>query len=138
MKTSNTLPKSSLPPLLSLTYLLQHQADELLAKEVKVGLSQVRIMSALSASPVSQRAVAMALRQTEANVSRQLQAMKKLGLVSVTKNKKDARARDVKLTAKGKNRYSRAHETLRKMERSLATKEASALKLAAETLISSL
>lgn len=69
-------------------------------------------MSALSSAPTSQRAVAMALSQTEANVSRQLQIMKKQGLVSITKNKKDRRQRDVSLTRKGQNTYQKARKLL--------------------------
>jgi DNA-binding MarR family transcriptional regulator len=98
--------KSSFSPLLHLTYVLQQLSDDKLLTEVGVGLSQTRIMSVLNSSvPRSQRAIAHVLQQTEANVSRQLKVMHKYGLVSITKNKKDARQRDVKLTAKGNNRY---------------------------------
>lgn len=110
--------KSNFPPLLSLTYVLQHLCDELLAAQVGVGLSSVRIMSALSAAPVSQRSVAVTLHQTEANVSRQLQTMKKHGLVSITKNKKDARQRDVILTAKGQAKYQKAESLLKAQQKS--------------------
>jgi len=138
MKDINVLPKSNFPPLLSLTYVLQHSSDELLNKEAGISLSQTRIMSALGAMPVSQRAVAVSLHQTEANVSRQLQLMKKHGLVSITKNKKDGRQRDVILTAKGRRKHQKAKEVLRHFERSIASKEASAIRLAAQTLTDNL
>lgn len=111
--------KPHFPPLLHLTYVLQQQADELLLRENGVGLSQVRIMSALGPSPISQRRIATSLQQTEANVSRQLQAMKKQGLVSVKRNKKDARQRDVCLSPKGMNTYDKAHKLLARQQAGL-------------------
>ena len=109
--------KSNFPPLLHLTYVLQHLCDELLVAQVGVGLSSVRIMSVLSSSPISQRAVAVALHQTEANVSRQLQTMKSQGLVSIAKNKKDGRQRDVVLTKKGQTKYAKAEALLRAQQK---------------------
>ncbi len=112
--------QSKFPPLLHLTYVLQQSADELVQREAGVSLSHARILSGLNSSMVrSQRQLAVELRQTEANISRQLQAMKKAGLVSITKNKKDARQRDVKLTAKGANKYQKAEKVLRKEQTNL-------------------
>ncbi|OGL34989.1 hypothetical protein A3F65_02270 [Candidatus Saccharibacteria bacterium RIFCSPHIGHO2_12_FULL_47_16b] len=94
-------------------FILQQQADELLLNQTGVGLSQVRIMSQLHFSvPRSQRTVATMLRQTEANVSRQLQTMKKQGLVSVERNRKDRRIREVTLTQKGTKTYQKAEKVL--------------------------
>lgn len=105
--------KSSFSPLLHLTYVLQQLSDEHLLTKVGVGLSQTRIMSVLNdAVPRSQRTIAHLLRQTEANVSRQLKVMHHHGLVSVVRNKKDARQRDVKLTAKGNQKYRAAVKVL--------------------------
>ncbi len=112
--------KSSFSPLLHLTYVLQQLSDENLLKATGVGLSSVRIMSVLhTAVPHSQRAVASLLQQTEANVSRQLRVMQKHGFVSVVKNKKDARQRDVKLTKKGEARYRAALKVLNIQEKEL-------------------
>lgn len=109
--------KTKFPPLLHLAYILQQQADELLLRETGISLSHVRIMSGLSPTLAKrQRALAVELSQTEANVSRQLKAMKKQELVSVQKNKKDARARDVKLTAKGQESYQTAIKLLSKQK----------------------
>jgi DNA-binding MarR family transcriptional regulator len=100
-------------PLLHLTYILQQSSDELLTSGLGAGLASVRIMSTLHDTiPHSQQSVARQLHQTEANVSRLLQVMKKQGLVSITKNKKDHRQRDVKLTAKGKRKYAQAEKLL--------------------------
>jgi len=105
--------KSSFSPLLHLTYVLQQLSDDQLLAKAGVGLSQTRIMSVLNSSvPHSQRAIAHLLQQTEANVSRQLKVMHGHGLVSIVKNKKDNRLRDVKLTAKGKNKYQLAIKVL--------------------------
>jgi len=107
--------KSKFPPLLHLTYVLQQSSDELLLREAGISLSHARIMSGLSSAITrTQHQLALELQQTEANVSRQLQVMKKRGLVSVTKNKKDGRARDVKITAKGNAKYQKAEKLLKK------------------------
>ncbi len=103
-------------PALSLhrsMFILQQRADEMLAAKTGVGLSQIRIMSQLHFSVArSQRTVAIMLHQTEANISRQLQTMKKQGLVSVSRNKKDRRLREVTLTDKGRKVYQKAEKLL--------------------------
>jgi DNA-binding MarR family transcriptional regulator len=131
--------KSKFPPLLHLSYVLQHSAEEMLEAEAGVGLSAARIMSVLDkSSATSQRVVAMELRQTESNVSRQLQSMKKQGLVSITRNKKDSRQRDVTLTAKGAKKYQDAGKVLKKQQKQflkiLNAGESAAIELAAQKL----
>jgi DNA-binding MarR family transcriptional regulator len=96
-------------------------------------------MSTLSGSSAkSQRLVASELRQTEANVSRQLHNMKKQGLVGITRNKKDSRQRDVVLTAKGAKKYQDAEKLLKKQQskflKILNAGEADILELAARKL----
>lgn len=131
--------KSTFPPLLHLSFILQQSSDETLLDKVGVGLSQARIMSALHSSNArSQRSVAVELGQTEANVSRQLRQMKKQGLVKVTKTKKDARQRDVVLTAKGRSAYAKAEKLLKKQQsnllRLLSSSEVKAFERAAHNL----
>jgi DNA-binding MarR family transcriptional regulator len=131
--------KSKFPPLLHLSYVLQHSAEEILEAEAGIGLSAARIMSVLDKSTAtSQRDVATELRQTESNVSRQLQSMKKNGLVSITRNKKDSRQRDVTLTAKGAKKYQEALQHLKKQQRQflriLNAGESAAFELAAQKL----
>lgn len=112
--------KNNFPPLLHLTYILQQISDEALQKEVNIGLSQTRLMSVMSTSkPVSQREIAVRLGQTESNVSRQLKAMHASGLVSIKKNKKDSRQREVVLTSKGDKVYSSAEKLLKKEQTKL-------------------
>jgi len=139
MRSTSAAKKNSFPPLLHLSYVLQQSADDILEQEAGVGLSAARIMSTLSkSSPKSQRLVASELRQTEANVSRQLHNMKKQGLVSITRNKKDSRQRDVVLTAKGAKKYQDAEKLLRKQQskflKILNAGEADALEQAAQKL----
>jgi DNA-binding MarR family transcriptional regulator len=127
------------PPLLHLSYVLQHTADAELLSEARVGLSQVRIMSGLSNnSPRSQRYLSAELNQTEANISRQLKVMKSRGLVSITKNKKDGRQRDVTLTSKGRQKYQKARKLLNKQQaeifRMLKQGESEVLEFAAQKL----
>src|SRR2546425_637728 len=107
--------KSSPTSLHQLMFVLQHSANEILETQAGIGLSQVRIMSALDKSvPHSQRVVASTLKQTEANVSRQLQSMKKQGLVTIKHSKKDKRQRAVLLTNKGLRTYDKACDLLMK------------------------
>lgn len=111
----------------------------MLENEAGVGLSAARIMSVLDKSaPTAQRTVAVELRQTEANVSRQLQSMKKQGLVNISRNKKDSRQRDVTLTAKGSKKYQDANKILKKQQkqflRILNAGESAALEIAAKKL----
>lgn len=113
MKNNAFNHQNAFPPLLHMTYVLQHLSDEALSGEVGVGLSQVRILSTLHPDvPRSQRRVASQLKQTEANISRQLRAMQQQGLVSIKRNKKDGRQRDVTLTPKGSKKYHQAQKLL--------------------------
>jgi DNA-binding MarR family transcriptional regulator len=139
MRSAGRTRKSTFPPLLHLSYVLQHSAEDMLEAEAGVGLSAARIMSVLNMSSVaSQRVIAMELHQTEANVSRQLQNMKKQGLVSIIRNKKDSRQRDVTLTSKGSKKYQDAHKVLKKQQkqflRILNASEAAAFEIAAQKL----
>ncbi len=100
-------------PLHQLSFVLQHLADELLQAKLGVGLSQARVMGVLrKGSSKSQRLIAVQLRQTESNVSRQVQIMKKNGLVSIAKNKEDGRQRDIALTTKGAHKKEQAEKLL--------------------------
>lgn len=111
-------------PLLHMTYVLQQSADVLLEASVGVGLSGVRLMSALTdKAPRSQQLVAEQLKQTESNVSRQLKSMKKDGLVKITKNKKDGRQKDVVLTSKGKTKFKKALKLLEAQQKRLLSKK---------------
>ncbi len=106
-------PYNPLTSLHRLEFILQHKSDLLLRDSVGVGFGQVQILQALHRSvPLSQRAIAVKLYQTEANVSRQLQLLKKKGLVSIGRNKKDKRLRETALTAKGQKAFDKAEKIL--------------------------
>jgi DNA-binding MarR family transcriptional regulator len=109
MKITKLDRKYSPTPLHHLMFILQQNSDDILLGEVGISLSHVRIMGVLDYSvPCSQKSIAGHLKQTEANVSRQLLSMVRQGFVKVTKNKDDSRQRDVTLTAKGQRRYEGA------------------------------
>lgn len=109
-----------IPPLLHLTYDLQQLSDKNLMPKVGIGLGQVRILSGLhSLLPRSQRGLAVELRQTEANISRQLQVLKKAGLVTIARNKQDGRQRDIKLTSKGSKKLQLALKILENQQKEL-------------------
>lgn len=103
-----------------LMFVLQHMSNELLQSETGAGLSAALIMSVLSPNvPSSQRVIAASLRQSEANVSRQLQVMKKHGLVSIRQNRNDKRQREVVLTAKGVKVSTNALNLLDKQQKEI-------------------
>lgn len=106
-------PYSPLTSLHRLEFILQQKSDTLLRDSLGVGFGQVQIMQALHRSvPMNQRALASKLYQTESNVSRQLQTLKKKGLVSIMRNKKDKRLREAELSIKGKKTYEQAEKFL--------------------------
>lgn len=106
-------PYNPLTSLHRLEFILQHKSDLLLRQSVRVGFGQVQILQALHRSvPLSQRGVAVKLYQTEANVSRQLQLLKKKGLVSIVRNKKDKRLHETQRTEKGQKTFDKAEKIL--------------------------
>ncbi len=114
MKVDTNSLKTSPTALHRLTSILQHRYDEMLQRRFGVGFAQVQILEVLTGSfPRSQRYISLELKQTEANVSRQLKLMQKQGVVSVKKNKKDSRLRDVVLTASGRRAHENAQKALR-------------------------
>lgn len=113
MKSSKRGSYSPLTSLHRLEFILQHKSDTLLRGGLGVGFGQIQIMQALHRSSLTtQRALAQTLHQTEANISRQLRLLKKKGLVSINKGKKDKRQRDVALTANGSRTYAKAERIL--------------------------
>lgn len=120
MKEDTNSQKISPTALHRLTSILQHRYDEMLQRRFGVGFAQVQIMEVLSGTfPRSQRFISLQLKQTEANVSRQLRLMQKQGVVNVKKNKKDSRVRDVVLTAEGRRIYEQAQKALQAYQEDL-------------------
>lgn len=113
MNANKRGPYSPLTSLHRFEFILQHKSDSLLRDSIGVGFGQVQIMQILHRSvPMSQRVVASKLYQTESNVSRQLQVLKKKGLVAITRNPKDKRLREVQLSVKGKKTFEKAEKIL--------------------------
>lgn len=120
MKTDRRGSYSPLTSLHRLEFILQHKSDALLRDGLGVGFGQIQIMQALHPSSLTtQRSLAQKLHQTEANISRQLRLLKKKGLVSINKGKKDKRRRDVALTAQGSKTYAKAERILAAQHREL-------------------
>jgi DNA-binding MarR family transcriptional regulator len=103
-------------------YLLQHvsfligkQSDQVLQEQLGIGLSQLRILRTLQASPqTKQRDIASSLGQTEASISRQVKLMLDQGLLHSTINPKNHREHITTLTSKGTRVSEAAHEVLAK------------------------
>jgi DNA-binding MarR family transcriptional regulator len=76
-------------PIYNLNYLIQHlaevinkQADQVLQEQLGIGVSQYRILAVLDVSPqIQQMAIAKALGQTEASISRQIKLLQAKGLL---------------------------------------------------------
>lgn len=101
-----------------LTFILQRMADEKLQTELGIGFAQFKLLLGLSKHPgVEQQELAFYLGQSEASISRQLASMKRKHLVSVEKDKKDSRRRQVKLTKNGKNTFEKSKKLLESMHR---------------------
>lgn len=106
--------------LLQSMFELQQNIDALLVNEIGLGLSAYRILSALDTKVAySQRKVAVELRQTEANVSRQVRHMADAGLVKIAPAKNDKRQRNITRTAKGQRKFDAAEKLLKKHEKAL-------------------
>lgn len=113
MTAPNRRTYNSLTSLHRLEFILQHKSDSILRRELGVGFGQVQIMQALHvAVPLSQRQLAQKLYQTEANISRQLQILKKKGLVNIYRHPKDKRLRQISLTSIGDKTNQQAERTL--------------------------
>lgn len=76
---------------MSLTYLVEHlasvlgkQTEQVLQEQLGIGLSQFKILLVLEWNPrVQQKAIAEALGQTEASISRQMKILKAKGLITI-------------------------------------------------------
>lgn len=116
-------PKTPLGALHRLEFILQHRADSVLRSQVGVGFGQVRIMEELSQSTArTQRELAHALYQTEANISRQLQELKNKGLVTIGRSDKDKRQRQVRLTNQGVEACQQAHKLITEIHKEALAK----------------
>lgn len=91
-------------PTNNLSYLLQHvaevigkQSDQVLREQLGIGFSQYKILMALEWNPrTGQKAIADALGQTEASISRQIKLLKAKGLLA---SRLDPRNRRKHITA---------------------------------------
>ncbi|HVV66841.1 MAG TPA: MarR family winged helix-turn-helix transcriptional regulator [Candidatus Saccharimonadales bacterium] len=86
-------------PMNNLGYLIQHlaavmgrQSDQVLQEQLGIGLSQFKILMVLEWNPrVQQNAIADALGQTEASVSRQIKLLKGKKLLEIRQDPQNRR-----------------------------------------------
>jgi len=96
-------------PANKIGYLLEHlqsitgrQSDQVLQEQLGIGFSQFKIMMAIQWNPhVRQRALAEALGQTEASVSRQVRILFQKGMLTSRVNPAERRERITEITPKG-------------------------------------
>jgi len=109
-------------PTNSLTYLIQHlaavlgkQTEQVLQEQLGIGLSQFKILLVLEWNPrVQQKAIADALGQTEASISRQLKVLKSKGLITVKADPNNRRKHITVPTALGMQVTEAASNILRR------------------------
>lgn len=101
-------------------YLLQHvaamlarQDDQVLQEQLGIGFSQFKILNVLKNNPhIQQKAIAHALGQTEASISRQIKLMIEQGLLTVRIRPENRREHLTTLTARGERFIDEAVQTL--------------------------
>jgi DNA-binding MarR family transcriptional regulator len=87
-------------------FLLDKMTDQILQDQLGLGFSQFLVMMALAKQPrVPQKHVAKALDQTQAAVSRQIDILVDLGLVSRDMNPDSRREYVLSLTKRGEKKY---------------------------------
>lgn len=96
-----------------LMFMIDHQSDEALRRELGIGFSQFKIlMAAKHRSGLKQNDIAAYLGQTEASISRQIKLMKSDGLLIVQTDPENRRARSIILSQKGTELGRRCVEIL--------------------------
>lgn len=96
-------------PVNRLGYLLEHlagmlsrQSDQVLQEQLGIGLSQFKILMALSWNPhVRQKKLADSLGQTEASISRQIKLLHDKGMLLTRVNPAERREHLTEVTTKG-------------------------------------
>lgn len=109
-------------PANNLSYLLNHlaavmgkQSDQILQEQLGIGLSQYKILMVLEWNPrVNQKAIANALGQTEASISRQIKLLKNRGLLSSKPDSLNKRRRITAPTPEGMKLTEAANDILRR------------------------
>ena len=109
-------------PTQNLGYLVQHlamvmgkQSEEVLQRELGIGLSQYRILAVLDWNPrVQQSVIASSLGQSEASISRQIKILEKRDLVMVEKDPLNRRKHIARPTPKGMQVTEEANNIIRR------------------------
>lgn len=107
-------------PTNNIGYLLQHlsfvlmrHSDQVLQEQLGIGYSQFKILMVLQWNPsVKQRKIAERLGQTEAGISRQINLLKKQGLLTRVASPENRRQHLTRPTPKGEKLTDKALEIL--------------------------
>lgn len=85
-----------------------------------IGFAQYKILNVMSDSKTfKQNELASALHQTEASISRQINILKKVGLVLISANPKNKREHLCSITIKGHKIYEAAEQIINKYNQSV-------------------
>jgi DNA-binding MarR family transcriptional regulator len=88
--------------LLRLAFSLQSQHDQILQEQLGIGYAQYKILMVVRDNPASdQLAVASALAQTQAGISRQVKLLSRMNLIDIKVDRNDRRRHILKLTSEG-------------------------------------
>ena len=82
--------------------LVSRESDQILLEQLGIGLAQYKILTTLHESAqAQQRAIALALGQTEASISRQIKLLEEKGMLLVSRNPENLREHRTQLSVKG-------------------------------------
>lgn len=99
---------------------MARESDQILLERFGVGLAQYKILSSLHASAkTQQRALAVALGQTEASISRQIKILEGLGMLVSSRNPENRREHRSQLSVKGLRVIEAAEQSLGKYHASV-------------------
>ncbi|HSX44937.1 MAG TPA: MarR family transcriptional regulator [Candidatus Saccharimonadales bacterium] len=96
-----------------LSFVLQRHSDQALQEQLGIGFSQFKILMVLQWHPqVQQKQIAERLGQTEASISRQINLLKKQGLLERVPSPENRRQHLTRTTQKGEKLTDKALEIL--------------------------
>jgi len=128
--------RTILVPIFRLVFFLDKITDNILNKELRIGLSQFRILMVLAKHPESsQRTIAEFWNITEASANRQITNLSREKLITKKVNPRSKREHLLTLTSAGKEKIDRAISLMDKLfEKKFKTVEAKDRKLLADLL----
>lgn len=96
----------------SVSSTIDEQANALLLERLDIGLAQYKVLAVLASGALPQRSIAASLGQTEASISRQINIMTDVNMVSRKISPHDRRQHVISLNAKGSKKLTQASQVL--------------------------